>query len=50
MQGVFAAPAAVFAPLEPRSGLLLIFHRRVVAALAISARKRDDNPIFLLRH
>src|SRR5580658_6992452 len=47
---VALAPLAVFLDLQSRGGLLPVLHRRVVAAFAVAACQRDDDPVFLFGH
>jgi hypothetical protein len=47
---VTAAEAAVFAELQPVRGLLLIFLRVVVPALALGARQNDHHARFFFCH
>src|SRR5579864_2249609 len=44
------APFAILLDFQSRGRLLSIFHRRVVASLAVAACEGDDDAVFLLRH
>ncbi len=47
---VFTAGLAVFLDLDAIGIVTLVFHRRVVAAFALAASKRDDDSVVFLGH
>jgi hypothetical protein len=47
---VAAAPAAVFAELEPFAGFLPVFERVVVSPLALGAGHRHHHTVLFFRH
>lgn len=47
---VLTAPLAVFVDTQSVRIVLLVLHRRVVAAFASATSQRDDDPVFLLGH
>jgi hypothetical protein len=47
---VAAAPTAVFAQLEPVGGVLFVFERVVVTALALRARHGDHHAVLFFCH
>ncbi len=50
MLEVLTAPFAILVDVESVRIVLLVLHRRVVAAFARSTSQRDDDPVVLLGH
>ena len=47
---VLTAPLAILVDVQSVRIVLLVLHRRVVAAFACATSKRDDDPVVLLGH
>lgn len=50
MLEVLTAPFAILVDAESVRIVLLVLHRRVIAAFASATSKRDDDPVVLLGH